>query len=52
MKRVAESSGANYSVHKESAKAQSRVTPVVSRNYCVLGKLYQNAKKIYIGLCL
>ncbi|KAI8636889.1 hypothetical protein BD408DRAFT_425418 [Parasitella parasitica] len=30
MKRVAESSGANYSVHKESAKPQSRVTPVGS----------------------
>ncbi|KAL7308875.1 actin binding protein [Mucor circinelloides] len=30
MKRVAESSGANYSVHKESAKPQARVTPVGS----------------------
>ncbi|KAG2209836.1 hypothetical protein INT47_001985 [Mucor saturninus] len=30
MKRVSESSGANYSVHKESSKAQSRVTPVNS----------------------
>ncbi|KAI8885354.1 hypothetical protein K501DRAFT_331963 [Backusella circina FSU 941] len=30
MKRVAESSGANYSVHKESAKPLPRVTPVGS----------------------
>ncbi|KAI9357783.1 hypothetical protein BD770DRAFT_410603 [Pilaira anomala] len=30
MKRVSESSGANYSVHKESAKTQARVTPVNS----------------------
>lgn len=30
MKRVAESSGANYSVHKEGSKPQARVTPVGS----------------------
>lgn len=30
MKRVAESSGANYSVHKEGSKPQPRVTPVGS----------------------
>lgn len=33
MKRVAESSGANYSVHKEASKPQPKVTPVVSLYY-------------------